>query len=401
MLIVLVLVSAAVIGRKTPSWVNNKELRARYDVLLQEMEKPYDGTEPEYGGVCVTRSVMESHSVYPSVGQTKGYTFDQFRDTILFFLPDREPCVAALDFFFDRPLWFVARKDEIIEARDCMNLLLDALPESTDTVEVIHKGTRILAMTENVLMQIYSDEAHFVVGNEFSDEADKQFGSHIGLHQFVQTIPQLISALKPDEVDVSSLAARIKGVDGRFFKRLVEAEFTHPSIVHFPSFVDAWRKDIAVWQVAISQVGFDEIDIFSLLTRNVIIRDPRRDINPRILSYPRIVTGAISRGWIDTVSVIEQVDAANESHVLRDCLPMDDATFRSAFVEEIGSEQMTLRRLFFAFNNAHHKVPLEIPFFKCFLEKIRSGTVVISQEHVPAIMFIARIVTSASLSLIV
>jgi hypothetical protein len=346
--------------------------------------------------------ILRSHNEYPG---TEFYgaawntetTFEQFEAMVNTYLegPTNKECVDALDMWLVRPSWYVPRKADILAARRCVETVRESVSEDSSLLNIVSE-------MENA---IFSEDADDIIESEGTGPAIVM-ETHIGMKRYVSGISQVKSILESQSLDVSDIQALLadknKGADLRYFNRILNSDFVHPLMVHLPSFVDEYRANINVWRLAMS-LDFDKLDQQSVLSRKIMIENPDMDIRPRILSFPDSHMGSSRRGWMLTAHVIRQIDVMNGSDIYKNCLP----TTNEDFVEWIsmGHEggpldpkaQSSSSVLLEAFDRGHESDSrIYENTFSCVLSTIRANHVKITQEHVPGLMFLARIAFSAS-----
>ena len=387
-----------------PAWLEPPTLIETVNAAIERTHHVNAVAEMPDGSLILRSPNEYLNSEFRGVAKFLGITFEEFEEMMKSFMesPRDAECIAALDMWFDRPQWYVPRKAEIISGRICVEEIFSSMPEVLEDSEKIVKGSNLLKIVASIVRPLYSDEADYIINSEgFLPQPDMK--RYIGMKRFVSGIAQIMAILDSQDADAGNKWASLSGADFRYLQRMMNKDLADPMMVHFPSFVDENRSNLDVWRVAMS-VEFDELDKQSVLSRKNVLGDPSVETRPRILSFPDSLMGGARRGWMETADVIRQIDQTNDSSVYKNCLPLMNEAFvewRGEYDEMLDpSRPSSSSSLLDAFDRGHETDErIYENTFMCVLSAIKANHVSIKAEHVPGLMFLARIANSAASSL--
>lgn len=362
----------------------------------------------------IIRSVDEFPYGFRGTGHEQDISFEQFGDSIGFFLARDNACTEKLDFWFQRPTWYVPRKAEILAARECVDQVLGAIPEATSDTSAIMHGNRLVEVLGSIISILYSDDAQYIVQTETGLELSglEEFR---GLRKLVESIPALRGVLSATPVEESIQVSLERypedTVNGRYFRRIMLGDFADPMMVHFPAFADSAQHD-SVWQLSVNsdKFDFDNLDMLAVTSRAFVIDQPYKEYWPRLFSFPPRIAGSLRHGFANTVAGLDDIDAFNGKHKFRDCLPWSSKPFTETLSGEFTMNEYEvtietfdphaggmIRPMLAAFQAAYDENVLVFhEVYGCILDAVRDGELNITRDHVGTLMRLARIVSSAS-----
>ena len=400
---------------EAPHWIESESIREQfntYGIATRAMPRGDRG----YHTDNIARSWLEYRGAFQGSFQARSYSFEEFRDSLLYFLPGNETCIEYLDYWFVRPGWYVPRRADIIITRECTEDLLEAIPaDTTDPATIMH-GTRLVDIMASVMLYLFSPEGDFIIDSEVpSSDTDRvDFTDFVGFQQYVAASPVLSGLLAPN-ITLESVRDSLAGVDRRFLDRIIAFNLTHPMMIQMTDFADSLRS-MALWNFVLTNPAFpfDRIDTESVSSRAVLREKPRRALDPRIRSFPEMMAGAPRRGWGSTIAVVGRLGYENHIDVLTRCLPRDNSMFMSSLTSELGYNHVTVEefkmsmfpndhQVYQAFEYAEVENPnAHIDYFKCLLQAVESGELSLGDliedpdnRGARGLLWLARIVSSA------
>ena len=409
--------------KEAPAWVPI-DIRETFNKEgLARMRTPLAEITPRQGSMNLCQSLLENPGGYLGSAKRDKYSFSEFSESIRYYIGDMGlQCSQYLDYWYERPRFYVPRADEVSVAHYCIEALMFYIPEKTSNAKDIEFGSLLFDVLSSVLEALYDDEAYYIkisdrsIGQN-SPRRRESLGFE-GLRKYVATIPPLQEALAKEDypyLSFTSVSARysLLTVEGRYLTRMVEAKFQDPMVIHLPAFFDQFRDDIGLWRIAVdpkSEIDFDKLDLEATLSRSSVVNQPFfTSSRQRIESFPLHQSEA-HEGWLRTLRVVEELDRPNGGSVLRSCLPIENDAFmthvRKALsavkkkFSEIVSPSDSFVDLYTAFRNGHVEDPfIYINFFDCFLGAVAEGRFELPPDNsyiVGELAWLARIVSSAS-----
>lgn len=365
-------------------------------------------------GRLIIRSVDEFPNGFRGADHEQGISFYHFGDSIRFFLARDIACTERLDFWFQRPTWYVPRKAEILAARECVEQVLGAIPQATSAMSAIRHGNRLAEILGSIMSILYSDDAQYIVQTEEGSELAglEEFRGLRNLVESISPLREILSAT-PVEESIQVVLQRYPEDtgNGRYFRRMMESEFGDPMMVHFPAFADSAQND-SVWEISVNsdQFDFDNLDMRAVTSRAFVMHQPYVEYWPRLFSFPPRIAGHLRHGFANTIAGLNDLDAFNGKHKFRDCLPWSSKPFTETLTKEFSMNEYgvtietfdphaggMIRPMLAAFQAAYDKNELVFhEVFGCILQAVRDGQLNIRRDQVGTLMRLARIVSSAS-----
>ena len=319
-------------------------------------------------------SIDESNPVFRGSNERNCHDFGEFSDAYNLFVPFPGNCIGVLDLWVYRPDWFVPRKENVESAQECLNTLLESIPNDLEDSGAIESGVILVDLLTSVIPVIRSAEAEYIKFAEFGEEWRRAwekippFPETPGFMRSLSSCPvlsSLVSNMLPgqeDQDEVVSVGLFNSGsVEGRYWKALIASDFQDSSLsIHFPSFFDhvmTRREELreatarAVKYILTSEklsslLLFDEVDMMGLLSRPGITFQPEFLFGNQVLKYCfRSAESFAVDKWTEFTSVVNLLDKVSGTNFGYTCLPWGNADFSDSVDYELDLLDETRKHL--------------------------------------------------------
>ena len=327
-------------------------------------------------------------------------------------------CPMALNFWFERPVWYIPSRDDIEEIRSCIAwgiVMLRIAPIETPELRGhTNVVTRVLGA---IIPVVYSPEVELTLRQDktaipadFDEDLDAKLKRFQLFRTFVQSHPRIV-AMGDAVFDERPSTVPNSSAEDRLIASITDTDSVEPAAVHLFPFADhLWesgigdsRTNLVVWSLVHAGYGafasepayaepMDRMDFEYEIRLQSVMADPKRDLRIRFAHG----SSDDPSSWLNSVgAMLSRMAVASASGVKR-CI-----RFVGGGLDPLGPT--TMKRLFDILTMTKvRKIPL---FYRCIVEMVEDGTIEVPdderrEETVSTLLHMMRVATSASAFLI-